>query len=155
MEGELPVTSSRNLALGFFVFLVVNVLVIWLASSIFPQNIVLGTAAFTYWWAVFHSMAPFSLVGILAIPLFEYWQETKGEMLSKWDWMSGYLVVNFVALWVMSRFSEQFGLGFSAWWVVLILAAVFDLVQGFVWNLFFWRQGGDVTIVEVEEADLD
>jgi flagellar biosynthesis protein FliP len=54
----------------------------------------------------------------------------KKKALSAMDWMVGYLVIDFVAVWVISRFSEQFGLGVAHWWVVLVLALVLDFVQG-------------------------
>lgn len=130
MKEKLPTSSAKQLAITFLVQFALNSLVIFLASTFFPKQIVLGTAYFSYSWAIFHSMLVLSLIGTLAVPLFEWKQEVMGKALTTNHWMAGYLIVNFVGIWVISRFSEQFGLGISAWWVGLILAAVFDFVQG-------------------------
>ncbi len=75
-----------------------------------------------------------------------------GKALTTAHWMAGYLAINFVGLWVISRFSEQFGLGISAWWIVLILAAVLDFVQGMGMMLVFPKpKMEEVTVVEIVE----
>jgi len=70
-----------------------------------------------------------SLIGTLAVPLFEWKQKMLGRVLATKEWMVGYLAINFVGVWVITRFSEQFGLGISAWWVGLLLAVAFGFVQ--------------------------
>lgn len=137
MKEGLPTATSKQMMAGFFVQLVLNSLVIVVANMMFPRAVVLGTASFSYWWAVFHSMLIFSLLGTLAIPMFENWQRMKGKALTSMNWMMGYLVINFAGLWVITRFSEQFGLGIAAWWIVLILALVFDFFQGMGMMLVF------------------
>lgn len=130
MAEKIITTTTGQLAKVFSVQLVLNSLVIWLANRLFPSQVVLGTAHFTLGWAVFHSMIMLSLIGTLVVPLFEWKQAMMGRSLTNKDWMVGYLAVNFIGIWVISRFSEQFGLGISAWWVGLLLAAAFDFVQG-------------------------
>lgn len=130
MAEKIVTTTTGQLAKVFFVQLVLNSLVIWLANWLFPSQVVLGTAYFTLGWAVFHSMVMLSLIGTLAVPLFEWKQAMMGRSLTNKEWMMGYLAVNFIGIWVISRFSEQFGLGISGWWVGLLLAAAFDFVQG-------------------------
>ncbi len=130
MKDQLPVSTSRQLAYSFFVSFAANSLVIAVANMLFPGQVVLGTANLTVAWSIFHSMMALSLIVTLAVPLFEWKQAMIKRVLSTKDWMIGYLIVNFIGLWVISRFSEQFGLGVSAWWVALLLAAVFDFVQG-------------------------
>ena len=129
-RAELPTSTSREMALGFWVLLVINSLVIWLANMIFPSLVVLGNANSSLWWSIFHSMVLLSILGTLAVPLFEWKQEMLGRPLSMKEWMLGYLAINFAGLWLISRFSEQFGLGVAAWWVVLVLAAALDFAQG-------------------------
>lgn len=128
------------MAYVFIVQLVLNSLVLYFANRLFPAQVVLGNANSNLWWALFHSMSMLSLVGLLAVPLFEWKQEMLGKPLSAKHWMIGFLVVNFVGLWVISRFSEQFGLGISAWWVVLILAVVLDFVQGMGMMLVYKKE---------------
>lgn len=140
MKDKMPVMTSMEMTGGFFVQLIVNSIVIWLATNLFPNQVVLGNANSSLGWAIFHSMIMLSLIGTLAIPLFEYWQGLKGKMLTGKDWMIGYLVIDFVAIWVISRFSEQFGLGISAWWVGLLLAIVLDFAQGLGMMALFMKK---------------
>ena len=137
MKESLPTTSASELAKIFYVQLVLNSLVILVASALMPTSVVLGNANSNMWWALFHSMIMLSLVGSLAVPKFEMWQKMKGIKLTMKDWMIGYLLVNFVALWIITRFSEQFGLGISHWSIVLILAAILDTVQGMGMQLVY------------------
>lgn len=130
MKEVFTTTTNRQMAVGFFVQLVINSLVIWIANMLFSDHVVLGTAYFSLGWAIFHSMLLLSLIGTLAIPLFEWKQEMTKKALTNKDWMLGYFAINFVAVWVISRFSEQFGLGVSSWIVVLLLAGVLDFAQG-------------------------
>lgn len=118
------------MASTFFVSLLLNSLVILVANALFPAQVVLGNANSNLWWSVFHSMVMLSLVGTLAIPLFEWKQKMLGRVLTTKEWMMGYLAINFVGVWVITRFSEQFGLGISGWWVGLLLAVAFNFVQG-------------------------
>ncbi|HBC45136.1 MAG: hypothetical protein UX08_C0003G0086 [Candidatus Collierbacteria bacterium GW2011_GWB1_45_35] len=113
----------------FFVSLVLNSLVILIANALFPAQVVLGNANSNLWWAVFHSMVMLTLIGTLAVPLFEWKQKMLGRALTTKEWMIGYLAINFVGVWVITRFSEQFGLGISGWWVGLLLAVAFGFVQ--------------------------
>jgi hypothetical protein len=46
------------------------------------------------------------------------------------QWMATYLVVNFAALWCISRYANNLGLGFSSWFVILLFAGALDMVQG-------------------------
>ncbi len=114
----------------FFVLFAVNSLVIFLANALFPQWIVLGTATFTQTWAIIHSMGLLALVDTFAIPFVREFETGWGEMLSSKGWMVVYFLVNFVGVWAITRFSEQFGLGVTSWMVVVGLALVFDFLQG-------------------------
>lgn len=46
------------------------------------------------------------------------------------DWMKLYFVVNTLSVYLITRFAEIYGLGVSSWIVVLVLAALMDIVQG-------------------------
>lgn len=123
-------TTSAEMAKGFFAQLIVNSIVLTIANKLFPSQVVLGTASFSFGWALFHSMLALSIIGTLCVPLFEWKQKMLNRSLSMNEWMIGYLAINFVGLWVITRFSEQFGLGISAWWITLLIAAVLDFAQG-------------------------
>lgn len=118
------------LVTSYFVLFAVNALVIYLANVYFPRNVVLGTFNINLGWSIFHSMGTLALINILIIPFIREIERWKGRMLTPMEWMVKYFVINFVGVWAITRFSEQFGLGVSSWLVVVILAAVLDLVQG-------------------------
>jgi hypothetical protein len=44
--------------------------------------------------------------------------------------MLTYFAINIVALWEITRFAENLGLGVSSWVVVILLAAALDWAQG-------------------------
>lgn len=155
MEAELPTTSSRQMAMIFFVQLIVNSLVVWIANMIFPNLIVLGNANSNLWWSIFHSMIMLSLVGTLFIPAFEFWQAKRQSTLTTKDWMIGYLVINFVTIWIISRFSEQFGLGIAAWWIGLILAVVLDTVQGLATKFVMKQTKENYEEMEMDDGDSE
>lgn len=127
-------TTSANPGLmmvtSYFVLFAVNALVIYLANMYFPQYVVLGTFNINLGWSIFHSMGTLALVNVFVIPFIREIERWKGRMLTSMEWMIKYFMVNFIGVWVITRFSEQFGLGVSSWFVVFILAIVLDLVQG-------------------------
>lgn len=114
----------------FFVLLLVNILVVYLANTWFPQYVVLGTQSISLWWALIHSMSVLALINTFAIPFIRAIENKKGRMLTSKEWMVKYFIINFVGVWVVARFSDQFGFGISSWMVAVVLAVVLDLVQG-------------------------
>lgn len=100
------------------------------AHQIFPQHVVLGTSTIPYFWAVAPSMGVLALIGTFAMPFVHEIENWRGSMFTPQEWTIAYFVVNFVALWGITRFAEQFGLGMSAWYVVGLVALLIDLVQG-------------------------
>lgn len=121
--------SSMVFVWSFVVLYVVNVLVLWSANYLFPMNVVLGTMSILPMWAIFHSMILLSLIGLLAIPFFHAYEAKREKMLTPVEWLIPYYFINVLALYGISRFAEQFGLGLSAWYVVLALALVFNFAQ--------------------------
>lgn len=127
---KVQLTTSRQLMANYFVMFAINAIVIALANMFFPNAVVLGTGTINYHWAIIHSMGTLAFVSILAVPIIEWYAEINRLELSSKTWMLYYLVVNFLALWIIGRFSGELGLGLSSWRVVLILAAVLDFAQG-------------------------
>jgi len=127
------------MAVQYFVFWIINSVTIVVANVIFPTLIVLGTANISFWWAVLHSMGKLALIRILAVPAIEYFQEKQGRAANRSSWKFELLAVNFVGLWVVSRFPEQFGLGLSSWWVALMLAVILNATQGWVMKMIYKR----------------
>ena len=129
---DLPTTSGRELAIIFILVYILNAVVIYLAHLILPHQIVLGAKDIPLLWALKQSAIYTAILDMLAIPVMEYVQQLQGKVLTSNAWMIAYLIVNFAGLWALSRYSNLIGLGISAWWVVLILAAILDFLQGAV-----------------------
>lgn len=115
---------------SFITLFLVNNLVLHVANVLFPESIVLGTASITHWWAMYHSMFKLTVICIFAMLLVTVCEWKNKVVFSPKQWMGTYLVVNFVALWCISRYADNLGLGFSSWFVILLFAGVLDMVQG-------------------------
>jgi hypothetical protein len=109
---------------------IVNNLVLHVANMIFPDQIVLGSASVSHWWAMYHSMFKLSVICTMVMPLVTMYEWKNKVVFTPKQWMVTYFVINFGALWIISRFAENFGLGFSSWFVILLFAGVLDMVQG-------------------------
>lgn len=120
------------LVVSYLVLLVSNSVVLFLAHALFPKMVVLGTGSLSVLWAVALSMGALSLLNTFAIPFVRVVENNRKKMFSTAEWMLSYFILNFVGVWLISRAAEQFGLGVSSWVVVLLLALVFDMVQGMV-----------------------
>ena len=132
------ITQSKNsnpgmmFVLSFLVMFAVNSLVLYVAQTLFPSSIVIGTHALSYYWGISMSMGKLALVGTFAMPFVREIEIRRGKMFESYEWMIVYFVLNFVTLWVITRFSEQFGLGVQSWMVVASLAFVMNIAQGIV-----------------------
>ncbi|MBI2009825.1 MAG: hypothetical protein HYS86_01470 [Candidatus Chisholmbacteria bacterium] len=132
MAERISSSNSNGLTLvtTYFVLFAVNLLVLYFAHLWFPQAVVLGTEYLTLGWSLLHSMGTLALIGTFSIPFLHRYEESRGRPLTSKDWLLAYLIINFVGLWLISRFSEQFGLGVTSWVVVAVLALTLDIVQG-------------------------
>lgn len=108
----------------------VNAVVLYFANVYFPMQVVLGTMSMTATWAIVHSMAKLALIGTFALPFVHEFERMKGRTLSATEMMAVFYVVNFIGLWLIARFSDQYGMGLSAWYVAAALAVVMDFFQG-------------------------
>lgn len=125
-------STGTILVLTYFALFAVNAVVLYVANMFFPKQIVLGTMSMDTTWAIVHSMAALALIGTFALPFIRQYENSRKKMLSSMEWMVYYLILNVVGVWVITRFSDQFGLGVSGWYVVVGLAVVLDIVQGAV-----------------------
>jgi predicted outer membrane lipoprotein len=121
--------TGLTLVITYFVLYIVNSLVILLANTLFPENVVLGTACLSLSWAIVHSMGTLAIVNTFAIPLVREYEKRAGRMLPKGQLMLVYFILNTVSVWVIARFAEQFGLGISSWIFAVLLAIVFTITQ--------------------------
>jgi hypothetical protein len=124
--------SAKELGAMFVAWFIGHSAVIYLANSIFPEAVVLGTHFFSPLQSLAYSMVVFTLITVGATPIIEHLAASSKKVLKAMDWIVLYFVINAVALWVVARFAEQLGFGVSSWMVVVALAAVMDLVQGFL-----------------------
>lgn len=110
----------------------VGSLLLWLANMLYPTYYVLGNANLTgvlaaivtglVWTAVvWKSMVFTKKLGI-----------KDNDMLKQALY---FLVVNFITLWVIARFSALFGFGVVSYFWVFALAFVANLVQWGVWAI--------------------
>lgn len=109
---------------------IVNAVILYLSHMLFPKAIVLGNMSLSAFWGMFLSMNALALIDTAAIPFAHVAEQKMRRMLTSKEWMIIYFVLNFVGIWVISRFSVQFGLGISNWYVAVALALVLDIVQG-------------------------
>lgn len=134
MSKQFQALVKRNpnmmLVISFFVVFIVNMIVVGLANSFFPQNYVLGTHSLTYLWALMLFSGELALITTLIIPFVTEWEHMRKKIMSPVEWTILYFFVNFIAVWGLTRFSEVFGFGTSSWMLVLVLAVVLDLAQG-------------------------
>lgn len=137
----MPATLSKETIQGqhsmaailtFIAMMVTNTVVILAANALFPNQVVLGSLSVPFWWAVYHSMLELSVITLLVLFGVTICEWKTKAIFTPAQWMGLYFVVNVSALWGITRFAEQMGLGVSAWWVLLILAGVFDFLQGMV-----------------------
>lgn len=128
-----PITAdpTAKLSMTFIAMFVVNMVVIYIANLLFPNNVVLGNMNLDVFWALVISSAAIALLTVLVMPLLRMYERSKKRDMTPGEMMGVYLIINFVILWLISRAAEVFGLGLSSWLVVLLLAVVLDLVQGF------------------------
>lgn len=114
----------------FLIIMAVNAVVLHFASGIAPTQVVLSTMSLSYMWALILSSGIISLLTTFVFPFISHFTNQMRHMLSPIEMIVVYFVVNFAAVWLVTRVSQVFGLGVSSWFVALILAAVLDFVQG-------------------------
>ncbi len=120
-----------NKLLVFTLLFFANSILLYVASLIFPGNIVLGNQYFSSFIATFVAGLLWTLLLWLAILVGEEY-----KLKSKENVVVGlyYLAINFVTLWVIARIPFISGFGVISFVWVLILALFATLVQWGVWR---------------------
>ena len=124
--------TGMTLVITYFVFFVINSLTVWLANVFFPDQVVLGTWHISRCWAIMLSMETLALINIFTIPFVKKYELKRGEAFSKNEWKIVYFLVNTVGVWLISRGSNQFGVGIKSWFVAVVLGLVLSVVQSMV-----------------------
>jgi hypothetical protein len=130
-----PIPKVNNLApmsVTFFLIWAVTAVVISLANTFMPEQIVLGTMTVNRMMALLLSSGIIAWATTITMPIFTEIEVRKQMILAPQHWIIGYLIINVAALWVTTRFADVIGLGVSSWVYVVGLAAVLDFVQGMV-----------------------
>lgn len=117
---------------SFLALFATNMFVLMIANLLFPAHVVLGTYSISYGWALYHSMFKLTVINVFVMPFVTYYEWKKGVVFTPMQWMTTYFVVNTLALWEITRFADHLGFGVSSFFVVLLLAAALDWVQGMV-----------------------
>ena len=128
-----PIPKSNpnaQMSIIFFLLWIVNALVVGLANKLFPNNFVLGTMSLTHSTALLLSSGVLAWAATITMPIFTEIEMRKQMILTPQHWMIGYLIINLISIWSISRLAEAIGLGISSWTFVLGLAVVLDFVQG-------------------------
>jgi hypothetical protein len=125
-------TPANWMFIIFGALFVTHAVVIYVASLMFPEAVVLGTNTISPMMALLYSVFVFTLIVVAAMPVIESYQAAQRKVLSNTQWMVIYFILNFVGLWLVARFAEQLGLGLASKYVVLALALGLDIVQGLV-----------------------
>lgn len=122
--------SGQQLGLLYLAMLVANAIIIYLGNIFFPTRVVIGTFSITPFWAILHSAGTLALINSGTVPTLECWMEKYG-FIEKNKRAIIYLLANFVGLWLISRFSQEIGLGLSSWFITLVLALASTIVEKF------------------------
>ncbi len=136
MAKEKTQVVSNNpgmvMLMTFLTMFVINAIVIYFANMFFPDQVVLGTMSISHLWSVFLSAGTLAVILTFAMPFYTVWEQHVKRASTPTEWMVGYLVLNAVSLWLITRVAEIFGLGVASWMVIVVLAAILDVVQGMV-----------------------
>lgn len=127
-----PHHNSLILVWSYIALFIVNTVVIFLASVIFPLYVVLGTFNLSTSWSLIHSMTLLALANVFVIPFVREYEHRAGKMFTNNQWMAVYFVINFIGIWLIARFADQVGFGISSWLVAAVLALVLNIVQAIV-----------------------
>lgn len=127
---KVQTQTGLMLFYSFLTLMLSNVLVLLIANMLFPSHVVVGTLSVPYWWAIHNSMFKLSVIGVFVMPFVSYYEWKNSATFTPKQWMLTYFVVNLVALWGITRFAENMGIGASSFGVLILLAAAFDWIQG-------------------------
>lgn len=127
-----PHHNSLILVWSYIALFIVNTVVVFIASVIFPLYVVLGTFNLTTSWSLIHSMTLLALANVFVIPFVREYEHRVGKMFTNNQWMAVYFVINFIGIWLIARFADQVGFGISSWLVAAVLALVLNIVQAIV-----------------------
>lgn len=111
----------------------VNALLLYLASVLYPRNIVLGNNVLAPYLAVIITAVLLSVVLSFTLPVARVLKiKEKNEL----GMSLSYTVANIIGLWLLARMAVFTGFGVSSYVVVVILGLILSAVQYGVWKQF-------------------
>lgn len=128
--------KEKMMVCNFFILLIVNSLIIWLANMFFPKNIALGTWSITKFQAIVQSMGILALIDVFSIPFIKEYEIKRNKKMSPKNWMIAYFLINTAGIWLIARLAGYIGMGISSWLVAVILGLILDSVQSWTVKLF-------------------
>jgi len=120
---------GKQLTQTVFFFLLINILVIYLAYLFYPIFVVLGNQTFSTLIALFISALTLSLVQMGAASALESLARQQKLKLKMSHWILIRLFANTAALWLVARLAGLLGLGLASWVVALSLSFPMTIIQ--------------------------
>ncbi len=120
---------DKQLTQTIFFFLLINILVIYLAYLFYPIFVVLGNQTFSTLIALFISALTLSLVQMGAASALESLARQQKLKLKMSHWILIRLFANTAALWLIARLAGLLGLGLASWVVALSLSFPMTIIQ--------------------------
>jgi hypothetical protein len=123
----------------FFLYWFLDSLSIYLLGLVFPSSVVLGTyrlsfitaSLFAGFWLTFFVWTMWEYVLVRKVKLEPF--------LLRFIF---FFFVNFVGVWIVTRYSQYTGLGITSFWWALAIGAAANLLQSASWSLFGKRLKG-------------
>ena len=111
---------------------VVNAIVLYVGSMLFPTDLVLGNNILSPILAALVTGAILSAVMALPEPILK---SLKLKIKNEMHLALVYLVFNILGLWVLAKLANYSGFGVSSYMVVVVLGLVLNTLQYGVWKM--------------------
>ncbi len=122
--------STPQLVAMFVSCWLVGIVIVGVASLLFPGAVALGTYNISPLMALVMSMGVLSLLGVACAPVIETISRKEHLQLGMTHWIVLYFVINVLLIWGLARLSEVLGFGISGWMVAVVLGLLLDFAQG-------------------------
>ena len=115
----------------WFTTFLVNALVLFAASSLYPESVVMGNSSISTWAATVVS----SLLLTVALTQVQPGVEAlKLKVIGDKNWALVFAFANVIFVWILSRFAVWTGFGISSVLVAVILGILLSATQFIVWK---------------------
>ena len=121
----------KKYLLPFFIFWLVDSVILYLAALVMPAYLVLGSKTVSVWGAIFVAGFTWTLIVWLLKPLVFLFKKLKGALAM----FIFYLVLNFIALWLTARLGPIVGFGTTRFIWLIPVAIAADVLQYLVWKV--------------------